>query len=251
MIDEYLDLAVSAARAAGDYLKKRGDIQIDADEAHDLKISADKNSEKIIIDLLSPSGLAVLAEESGAKEYNDGLCWIVDPIDGTVNYFKGADELCCVSIALFKGDDPVLGVVYRFAVDELFTGVVGRGAFLNGKPFRTSGVTRLADTVMATGFPSKYEYTAENISKFIAYVQRVKKVRMLGTAALMGTFAACGRVDLYFEEDIRLWDVAGAMAITLSAGGAVKLKRQPNDKLHRCIFVAAATNELLEEFENA
>ena len=251
MSNEYLDLAVSAAKAAGEYLRLRTDIHVEADEAHDIKLSTDRDSERIILETLAPSKLSVLAEESGEVGGNSKLRWIIDPLDGTVNYFKGADDLSCVSIALFDGDDPVLGVVNRFAVNELFVGVVGQGAFLNGEPIYASCVAKLSDAILATGFSNIHKHTEDSMSRFIEYTRQVKKVRMLGSAALMGTFVACGRFDIYYEEDIRLWDVAGAMAIVRSAGGAARLEQHPNDELFRCVFASAATEGLLEEFEHA
>jgi myo-inositol-1(or 4)-monophosphatase len=251
MYKEYLNLAVTAAERAGELLSRRRDIRVDANEPHDMKLSADKDSESVILDTLAPSGLHVLAEESGSVGDDSRLRWIIDPLDGTVNYFKGMDELTCVSIGLFDGDEPVLGVIYRFAAKELFTGAAGQGAALNGEPIRASNTADLREAVMATGFPSEYEYTAENIKRFADNVRRVKKVRMLGAAAVMAAFTACGRVDMYYEEDVRLWDIAAAAAIVRSAGGAVSLRARPDDRLYRCTFGAFATRELMEAFFGA
>jgi myo-inositol-1(or 4)-monophosphatase len=246
--EDYLKMAVEAARLAGEFLKTRQGIKIDADEAHDMKLSTDRDSEKIILDALAAAGLGVLTEERGIVGANSKLHWIVDPLDGTVNYFRGADDLSCVSIALFDGDEPILGVINRFAADELFTGVAGEGAALNGQPIQATGEIKLNNAVLATGFPAKHEYTAESIIKFADRVRAVKKVRMLGSAAIMGAYVACGRVDIYTEENIRLWDIAAAMAIVKAAGGAVSLRQRPNDDLHRCIFGAFASEKLMREY---
>ncbi|MDR1531588.1 MAG: hypothetical protein LBS62_05290 [Clostridiales bacterium] len=251
MNNDYLKLAVSAAQKAGEYLKQRRDIRVDEDLMHDIKLSTDKAAEKIILDELFPSGLFVLTEESGIVGNESELKWIIDPLDGTVNYFKDLGELSCVSIALYKNNEPLIGVVNRFVAEELFVGVVGNGATLNGKQIQTSGVTKLNNAVMATGFPNAFELSNDNLIYFINRVKRVKKVRMLGTAAIMGTFVSCGRVDLYSEMSIRLWDVAAAAAIVKAAEGAISLKAHENDKLFRCDFACAATDELLKEYEYA
>jgi len=246
MYDEGLQLAKEAAARAGEFLSRRRNIRVDGDFGHDIKLNSDKESERIIIDCLKVSNLPILSEECGLVGDSGGLCWIVDPLDGTMNYFKGLDELCCVSIALFDGGEPVLGVVNRFAAGEMFCGAPGAGAAFNGAPVRTSGVESLKDAVMATGFPSAMDYSESSLAGFTRRVQGVKKVRMLGSAALMAAFVACGKVDFYFERDIRLWDVAGAMAIVKAAGGAVKLQMKDAD--YKCDFGAFAGPRLMEAF---
>ena len=248
MYEEYLRLAKNAAGKAGEFLLKRQNINVDGNYARDIKLSSDKESERIIIDSLSSSGLPILSEECGLlgkKDEKQSLCWIVDPLDGTVNYYKGIEELCGISIALFDGDTPVLGVVNRFACNELFSGIVGRGAFLNGTPIKTSTVEKLSETVIATGFPAGRSYSDDSLTAFVRRVQGVKKVRMLGAAAIMSAFVANGRVDAYYEESIRLWDIAGAMAVVTAAGGAVRLVGKED---YKCDFGAFATEKLKEEF---
>ena len=197
------------------------------------------------MDILEKSSIPVLSEEYGFKGQEGDRCWIVDPLDGTINYFKGLDDLACVSIALWKKGKPVLGVVYRFMKNELFYGAEGEGAFLNGNPIEPSAVRKSAQAVMATGFPVKRSYDTESLSRFVRQIQRYKKVRMLGAAALMGTFVACGRLDAYFEDEIMLWDVAGAVAIVNAAGGATSLKLLSDNK---CLCRCFATKELMEEY---
>jgi myo-inositol-1(or 4)-monophosphatase len=200
----------------------------------------------IIIDCLKASGLPILSEECGPVGDMGSLRWIADPLDGTVNYYRGIDGLCCVSIALFDGNEPVLGVVNRFAAGELYTGMVGQGAELNGVPIGPSGVESSGEAVLTTGFPGGMDHSYGSLHDFTRCVQRVKKVRMLGSAALMAVFVACGRADIYFERGIRLWDIAGAMAIVKAAGGAVRLEMEGAD--FRCNFGAFATVPLMEEF---
>ena len=240
-----LDLAIKAAKAAGEFLAQRKDIHVDALEGKDIKLSSDKMSEKIIMDILDESGISILSEEYGFKGEESKLCWIIDPLDGTINYFKGMDEMACVSVALWKEDKPILGVVYRFMKDELFYGEEGKGAYLNGKEIKPSTISETGQAVMATGFPVKRAYDTESLTQFVKQVQNFKKVRMLGAAAIMGTFVACGRFDAYFEDEIMLWDVAAAVALVNAAGGSTTLEVLNDSK---CICKCFATKALMEDY---
>lgn len=243
MWTEELELAKKAARSAGEFLRKRQNIYIDSQKGKDIKLSSDKMSEKIIMDILEESNIPILSEEYGFKGKESELCWIVDPLDGTVNYLKGIDELVCVSVALWQKDRPVLGVVYQFMKDELFYGSVGKGAFLNHKKIEPSHVTGTTQAVMATGFPVKRSYDTESLSKFVKQIQCFKKVRMLGTAAIMGTYVSCGKLDAYFEDEIMLWDIAAAVAIVNAAGGASSLELSAD---YKCFCKCFATKALME-----
>lgn len=244
-ISKELELAMKAAKTAGEFLRKREQIKIDALEGKDIKLSSDKMSEKIIMDILEPSGIPILSEEYGFKGEEGTQCWIVDPLDGTINYFKGLDELACVSIALWKNDKPVLGAVYRFMTDELFYGEEGYGAYCNGEKITPSAIEETGQAVMATGFPVKRAYDTESLTSFVKQVQCFKKVRMLGAAAIMGTFVACGRVDAYFEDEIMIWDVAAAVALVNAAGGAVHLELLEDSKT---ICKCFANKKLMEDY---
>ena len=247
MFEQELQLAKKAAILAGNYLSKRQNIHISEDVERDIKLSSDRNSEKIILDCLSDSNLPILSEESGLSKLSESdLYWIVDPLDGTINYYKEIEELCCVSIALFDKNKPILGVINRFALNELYVGVVGQFSEKNDIPIRVSEVNRLNDAILATGFPKNMDFSDENLECFIGNVRRAKKTRMLGSAALMATFVANGKVDMYYEQNICLWDVAGAMAIVEAAGGVTKLNKV--DGKDTCNFGAFSTALLMEEF---
>lgn len=240
-----LELAIQAAKAAGSFLQKREQIYVASMEGKDIKLSSDQLSEKIIMDILEPSGISVLSEEYGFKGQESRYCWIVDPLDGTINYFKGMDELSCVSIALWKDEKPVLGVVYRFMVDELFYGEEGFGSWCNNSKVFPSSITETTNAVMATGFPVKRAYDTGSLQEYIKQVQYFKKVRMLGSAAIMGTYVACGRIDAYFEDEIMVWDVAAAVAIVNAAGGMSSLEMLEDSK---CNCKCFATRQLMEDY---
>lgn len=240
-----LELAKKAAVRAGNFLKERRNIVVNDFSGKDIKLSSDKLSEKMIIDILKDSNIPVLAEESGVAGDLGDRYWIVDPLDGTMNYFKGMDELSCVSIALWDQGGPVLGVVYRFMADELFYGVIGKGAYRNGETVHPSNVKKISEAVLATGFPVKFAYDSESINSFMQKVQYFKKIRMLGAAAIMGTFVACGRVDAYYEKEIMLWDISAAAAIVNAAGGCVEIERLEDNK---CICACFASKALQEDY---
>lgn len=245
MWTEELELAKKAAKAAGAFLEKREAIHIDEQDGKDLKLSSDKRSEAIIFALLEESGLPILSEEYGFKGKPEHKYWIVDPLDGTVNYLKGLDDFSCVSIALWEENQPVLGVVYCFKKDELFYGALNHGAYLNGQQIRPAKIEKTEQAVMSSGFPVKRSYDLSSLEKFIKQIQCFKKVRMFGAAALMGTYVACGRLDAYFEDGIMLWDVAAAAAIVQAAGGKVSLKLLEQNK---CSCQCFATQQLMEDY---
>ncbi len=224
--EKYLQDAKTAAKEAGKYLIGETLKEINVEQDKDIKLYADKNSEKIIIDYLKARhDIPILTEESGELgDIGEGLYWVVDPIDGTYNFFKGLD-LCCVSIALWKGSDPVLGVIYEFKNDRLYYGIVGEGAWCNGKSISTSEIAELGKASLATGFPVYRDYSDHALTTFMDSVQCFKKIRMFGTAATSIVYVASGKIDVYIEEDIMLWDVAAGVALVLAAGGAVKLEQ--------------------------
>jgi myo-inositol-1(or 4)-monophosphatase len=212
-----LKVAKSAARAAGRLLASQSGLEVRSSTAHDTKLEADLTSEVAILDMLSKH-YPVLSEEAGGTIAATGPTWIVDPLDGTVNYSRGI-PISCVSIALWdKG--PVLGVVYDFNRNEMFSGIVGEGAFLNDTEISVSKTVDRADAIMFTGFPAASSFDTEKLAGFVRLVQRYKKVRLLGSAALSLAYVASGRGDAYMEQRIRIWDVAAGVALVNAAGGA-------------------------------
>ena len=238
-----LDLAVRAAAAASAFLKDAfaREKAVLAEIGRDIKLQADRDAEARILDILRPSGLPVLAEESGESGAipDDSPVWIVDPLDGTMN-FKHGIPLCCVSLALSVGGRPVLGVIDDFNRGERFSGVPGAGAWLNGAPMRVSTATDPARAILATGFPTKFDIGGPAFGQFMASARRFKKVRMLGSAALMMTYVAAGRVDAYAEDDIMYWDIAAGAALVEAAGGWVQMRPSPADKWARHVRCAAS-----------
>ncbi len=218
-----LQLAEQAARAAGELLREMvpGKRKVDSAHGRDIKLAADRESESIILDhLRNNSRFPILSEERGLSNTIAAgqPYWIVDPIDGTMNYLRDI-KLCCISIALWQDDKPLLGVIYDFVGEEMFSALVGTGAWCNGQAMRVSANRDTSQSILSTGFPVWRDFSADALNTFVAQVQSFKKVRMLGTAALSLAYVASGKVDAYQEDGIQLWDVAAGLALVKAAGG--------------------------------
>lgn len=248
---ELLELATSAALEAGNHLAARANSgqAVLADPGRDIKLAADRQAEALIVNRLRGSGYPILAEEGGEYEPHsaDALRWVVDPLDGTMNFSREI-PICCTAIALMKGIEPVLGVVHDFSREETFTGIAAGGAWRNGIPMQVSGITSPGRAILATGLPAYREYTADSLLPVVERFQSFRKVRMLGSAALMLAYVAAGRVDAYEEQDIMLWDIAAGMALVQGAGGHVSWT--PSDR-HRwgCRVRCAASASIWAEFD--
>lgn len=247
-----LATAVAAVTAAGRLLLelRQRPVEVLGEPGHDIKLKADQLAEERILDILNERlPLPVLTEESGEHGGvgETALMWVVDPLDGTFNYSRGM-PMCCSSIGLWADGQPVLGAVYNFFLDQMFTGIVGQGAWLNGQPVNVSGETRVAKASLATGFPHHQDFNDAPLREFIRQVQAFKKIRMLGSAALMGAYVACGWLDAYVEEDVWLWDIAGAVAIARAAGAAVAVRPGQAGRWAREV-VCAASPELQQALE--
>lgn len=225
LIEEWLALAESGARSAGKFLAgSRSRLEVVANFGKDVKLSHDRESEARIVGVLRErSDLPILSEEQGlipGRATDREMRWVVDPLDGSLNYLRGI-PFCCVSVGLWEGEVPVLGAVYDFDREELFTGIAGGGAWLNGTAIEVSRTQDPGDAVLCTGFPVGMDLAPAPLLAFVERVRRYKKIRLFGSAALSLAYVAAGRVDAYCERDIRLWDVAAGLAIVRGAGGRV------------------------------
>lgn len=245
-LKDLLAIACGAAVQAGVFLKdyRASGVEVECECAKDVKLIADKKAEEIFIRfLLEKSAFPVLSEERGIVEgrgQDTDLCWIVDPLDGSVNYWRDI-PICCTSIGLWRGEIPLLGAIYDFNREELFSGIVGSGAFLNGHPIRTSSTRDIAQAVLCTGFPVGTDFSSYAVQGFVSQIQRYKKVRLIGSAALSLAYVATGRADCYSENDIRWWDVAAGLAIIRAAGGHAVWSRS----VHQSTVSVYAANEFL------
>ena len=219
-----LHVAISAARAAAEIIKKHFGAPQDPryKAKFDPVTEVDQAAEAAILDVLArerPDD-EVMAEESGGTTH-PGRHWIVDPLDGTVNFVHGIPQVS-VSIALYDGDVGLVGVVYDPLRDEMFTAMHNGGAKLNGHVISVSAVSDIHKSVVATGFPYDHDVYADSLSVVLREVLReVNGLRRLGSAALDLAWVAAGRFDAYWELGIAPWDGAAGMILVREAGGSV------------------------------
>jgi myo-inositol-1(or 4)-monophosphatase len=183
----------------------------------------DTESEEAIIDTIRAAcpDHHFLAEESLKEEVRDGYRWIIDPLDGTTNFIHGY-PVFAVSIALESEGEVILGVVLDPLRDELFTAESGRGAFLNGRPLRVSGIQALEGALITTGFPFRQKSLLDPyLEAFRRIFLRVSGIRRAGSAALDLAHLAAGRCDGFFELGLSPWDMAAGCLMIREAGGVV------------------------------
>lgn len=233
---DFITLAQSLARSAGELILSRRDEQVLAEEkssTFDVVTQVDKDSEQLIREgiLSQYPDHVILGEEdhydskdlledvlSAAKK--DTYMWIVDPIDGTNNFVQGIAGFT-VSIALSYNGEILLGVVYDPSSDEMFSAVKNEGAYLNGKPIHVSDKTRLQTSVIATGFPSHMDARLAVYKGLGKLIHECRTIRSLGSAARHLAYVGAGRLDGFWEYGLKTWDVAAGVLIVQEAGGHI------------------------------
>lgn len=258
---EFLHTAIRAAKAAGAIHRANLglEIGIDTKTSHtDLVTRVDVESEarirEVILDAY-PSH-AVLGEERGQPPGAGEYRWIVDPLDGTLNYAHGF-PFYCVSIGLEVAGRVEVGVVLDTARNELFTAMTGGGAYLNGAPMQVTEETDLKQAMLATGFAYNADTVSENVAVFSRMMPKVRAIRRPGAAALDLCYVAAGRLDGFWELKLNPWDVAAGMLIVREAGGTVtggggqpyrlgeKIVVASNGRLHAKIVAALGLDAAL------
>lgn len=216
---------IRAALEAGKLIKdfsSRGFAVSSKDSVNNLVTEADHASEKLIIQIIREAfpDHHILTEESGELPKDSQYKWIIDPIDGTVNFANGI-PICCVSIALEKDGEMLMGAVYNPYINEFFFAEKGKGAFLNDQPIHVSKKSRLEESCLVTGFPYKYPESGGLLETFGSLIKAGIPVRRLGSAAIDLCWVACGRFDGYYEFFLNPWDSAAGFLIVQEAGGTV------------------------------
>lgn len=258
-----LRVAVQAAKAAGAIIRENlfRAKKINAVATHDIKLELDVRCQKEIERHLRQAfpEVAILGEEGNVGAAEAERRWVVDPIDGTVNFTYGIPH-ASVSIALQRqldkrrlGDsfETFLGVVYDPFRDELWTATQGTAARLNGRVIRVSPRARLADTIISLGFAKHKENLKKMLPSFEQLIHRVRKVRVMGSAVLDLVYVASGRMDAYLESGVRLWDIAAAGFILERAGGEFWRRPLPGYHFYHVIGHNGLIRRKLQRIINA
>lgn len=228
----YMEAARQAARQAGALLRERFTEFKVVDEAlqHDIKLRLDKEAQALISSVLLGAfpQSCILGEEGDGGDATSDYQWVVDPLDGTVNYFYGI-PIFCVSIALQHHGQLVLGCVYDPMQQELYEAIVGQQATLNGCPIAVSPRCEMSEAVVFIGHGTHDGSGEAGIRRFAHLSRQVRKIRILGSAALTLCYIAAGRFDAYVEGRISLWDFAAARVILEAAGGVLEFDARSED----------------------
>lgn len=253
--DEIFELAVTAARFAGDYLMKRPDVFDVTQKSSrvDFATQMDKNSESMIVDLiLGKRPLdGIIGEEGSARPSQSGITWIIDPLDGTVNYFYGLPGWN-VSIAARDDEGELVGVVYAPTINKIWSARRGHGAFCNSQPISCNDPVDLSMALIATGLSYQLEVRKRQAQVLSGLIPQVRDIRRNGAAAVDLCFVAMGAFDAYFEYGLQEWDSAAGGLIAREAGALVtNLAGGPAD---RSMVIAAGPHlhaQLLSEIRSS
>ncbi|HUY80825.1 MAG TPA: inositol monophosphatase family protein [Acidobacteriaceae bacterium] len=222
-------IAVEAGGLLRDFYRKGVAMEYKGDV--DLVTEADRASEKLIVERLQVAfpGHGIYGEE-GTRSHLDGeYRWYIDPLDGTTNFAHGFPAFC-VSMGLERRSasatpeqdgEIVAAVIYDPLRDELFTSEKGKGAYLNGAPIHVSRTRKLAEALVATGFPSRKRHNSPNVHFYQEFTLRSHGVRRAGSAALDLAYTACGRLDAYWEFNLNPWDTSAGALLVTEAGGTM------------------------------
>lgn len=224
-LQSVLEVVLALAQEAGALLRRyqqQGSIAAHK-STYELVTTADEAAEALIVDRLQACypGHALEAEEGGEMAGRTSYRWFVDPLDGTNNFAHGY-PFFCVSIALWAGDEALLGVVHDPLREESFWALRGQGAFLDGRPISVSEQAALAESLVSTGFPyGKAERPDNNLAEFSRVALQVRGIRRSGAAALDLCYVAAGRQEAHWEIGLKPWDTAAGGLIVQEAGGRV------------------------------
>lgn len=227
-LTQFLEAAQQAARLGGQKLiDMMGTAKVSEKAPKDLVTEADLASQTAIENYLLdqfPNHILVGEEDTARSgsldETSDQFCWIVDPLDGTMNYVHQLRSFS-VSIALRYRGELIVGVVFDPLLDECFAAAAGMGATLNGVSIKTSDCENVSDTLAVCSFSSSVDRNHPEVERFLRVLGNVASIRRLGSAALNLSYVACGRTDAYWATGLKCWDVAAGFLILAEAGGVL------------------------------
>ena len=245
-----MDVALEAARAAGEIIRGRWDSEkeVSFKGRSDIVTDVDLAAEKKILGILTGAfpDFSILAEESQPVEGASPYKWVVDPLDGTRNYAHGIPHFCTI-IALAKDDVVVASVTYDPVREEMFTAEAGKGAFLNGTRLAVTETTDLSRSLLSFDLGYVDEKAGLALDMVRSLWPGMYSMRLMGSAGLGVAYAAAGRVDLFFHHSLSPWDIAGGLVLTQEAGGAV-VDRQGQKATLFSPSVIVSSPALIEQF---
>ncbi|MGH9611478.1 MAG: inositol monophosphatase family protein [Bryobacteraceae bacterium] len=222
-MDSYLDACLEIAREAGallsDFAQRRIGFELKGD--FDLVTAADRASEKLVVERIRARfpEHSIVAEEGGGHKGSSEYCWYVDPLDGTTNFAHGF-PMYNVTLAVERAGEMLAGAIFDPVRQEMFSAEQGSGACLNGERIHVSTVAKIADSLVATGFPSRKRHENVNVHFYYQLAMLTHGVRRAGSAALDLAYVACGRLEAFWEFGLNPWDMAAGLLIVKEAGGA-------------------------------
>ena len=239
---------ITIVKNTGDYitseLKRRDSIDVKSKGLHNYVTHVDLTAEKILtkglLKILPDSGF--IAEEGTNNVKADVFNWIIDPLDGTTNYIHGLPPFA-ISVALMQNNELVLGVIYEMGLKECFYAWEGGKAYLNGKEIRVTSISRVNESLIATGFPYyNYVYLNNYMKTIKFFMENSHGLRRLGSAATDIAYVACGRFEGFYEYGLNPWDVAAGVCILKQAGGKVSDFKGGDNYLFGGEIIATNTN---------
>lgn len=251
---------IEVAKQAGAFIREQA-VTFDAGAVQTKSLNSlvsyvDIESEKMLVKGLKEilPEASFLTEEQTVATSNTEYRWMIDPLDGTTNFIHKV-PVYSVSVALYKGDDALVGVVYEVNRDECFSAFRHGGAFCNGNKIEVTKATKLADTLIATGFPFEdFKFIDKYVHALRNMMIHTRGVRRLGSAAADLAYVAMGRFDGFFEYNLNAWDVAAGILLVKEAGGVVSDFSNGDDFLFGREILACAPrikDEMLQQFNNA
>ncbi|MCC7519484.1 MAG: inositol monophosphatase [Verrucomicrobiae bacterium] len=260
-----LDTAIQIAREAGCLLAGHfgGELKVNAAEKHDVKLELDVRCQRLIEERLAAAFPAhsIVGEEESRGRPDAEWRWIVDPLDGTVNFSRAIPHYA-VSIALqrriggrgdhegYDGYATQLGVVFDPSRNEMFAATRGGGAFLNGRPIRAATRADLGTCIVSVGFSKSGISIDQGVRLYSHLVRNALKIRTMGSAALDLAYVASGRLDAYLEYKVKLWDLAAGALLVAEAGGSADLRPALSGDPHTfCSLTTNGALDLRAEFE--
>ena len=227
MEDELLELAIEAARRAGALLLEHFSRPFSGISSKstptDLVSDADRAADELLTSFIGKARPTdgIVTEESAGSRGTSGLSWVVDPLDGTIN-FLFRRPAWCVSIAIEDESGGIVGVVYDPMLDELFTALRGRGSLLNEQPMVVSSQRELSQALVGTGFAYDSRARSEQATVLQRVLPEARDIRRTGSAALDLAYVACGRLDGFYEAPMEAWDRAAGVVLIRESGGVVE-----------------------------